>query len=108
VGVGITNLCNLVAFRQPEFRQRQSAVDFSVQSLVGMYELSFMQGVDHWDLVVATNPKIFDALSECLMVNFERQSATVRSIYFARFYSLLYSISRRRWVFYGRGNKNEI
>ena len=67
-----------------------------MKSLVGIYELSFVQGVDHCVLIMATNLNMFDALGECLMANFNRQRASVRSVYFARFYSLMYSISRRR------------
>jgi len=96
VGVGITNFCNLVTFRQPEFKMAQSAADFSVQILVGIYELSILQGFDNWDILIATNPKMFDTLCEHLIINFNRQIPTIRSAYFARFYSIIYSISRRR------------
>lgn len=98
LGVGITNRYNLVAFRQPHFKELQSNSDqqFNIQNLVTLHEYSMLAGIDNWDLIISTNPKLMDSLVQQLEFNFSNQpQASIRRAYFSRFYSLIYALSRR-------------
>lgn len=98
LGVGITNRCNLVAFRQPNFKEFQSNSDQQLitHNLVTLYEYSMVSGIDNWDLIISTNPKFMDLLVKQLELNFTNQpAASVKRAFFSRFYSLVYALSRR-------------
>lgn len=97
-GVGITNRYNLIAFRQPHFKELQSNSDqqFNIQNLVTLYEYSMLAGIDNWDLIISTNPKFMDSLVQQLELNFSTQpQASIKRAFFSRFYSLIYALSRR-------------
>ncbi len=98
IGVGITNRCNLVTFRQSHFKELQSNDNpqFNVHSLVTLYEYLMLAGNDNWDLIISTNPKFMDSLAKNLELNFFNQPhKSIKRAFFARFYSLLYALSRR-------------
>lgn len=95
VGVGITNQCSLVAFRQIDFKTSQSDSQ-PIQQLTNLYEYSLLSGSDLWDLIISTNPRFIDALIESLELNFSNQSnISIKKAYFSRFYSIIYALSRR-------------
>ena len=98
MGVGITNKCNLIAFRQPEFKSSQRFnASLNVQELINFYEFSLITGNDYWDIIISTCPSLIDTLVEILETNFiNQQSALIKKAFFTRFYSLIFALSRRR------------
>lgn len=97
IGIGITNNCTLVAFRQ--FYMNTTHIDFPLiklqKSLVNFYEFCMLAGYDYWDLLINTNPKMIDIIIDILEKRYVKQPQSLKKAYFSRFYSLIYSLSRR-------------
>ena len=83
IGVGITNNCTLVTFRQ-----------FSSN-----IEYCLLTGYDYWDLLINTTPKMIEMVINTLEKRYSNQSQqSVKKAYFSRIYSLIYSLSRRSTI----------
>ena len=98
IGIGITNNCTLVSFRQ--FHMNTTHIDFPLiklqKSLVNFYEFCMLAGYDYWDLLINTNPKMIDIIIDILEKRYVKQpQQSLKKAYFSRFYSLIYSLSRR-------------
>lgn len=101
IGIGITNNSSLVVFRQ--FHMNNSNIDFSLlkiqKCLINFYEYCMLSGYDYWDLLISTNPKMIDILIDNLEKRYLNQSQqSIKKAYFSRFYSLMYSLSRRSTI----------
>ena len=100
MAAGITNRCNLIAFRQPDFKslnaqQQPGTSPAFMQTLVNLYEYTIITGNDFWDLIISTSPKFITTLIEQLELNFMNQLYSTKKAYFTRFYALIFALTRR-------------
>jgi hypothetical protein len=95
IGVGITNFCRLVVFRQcAGLKESHANANSAISNMVNLYEYCMLSGVDCWDLVMNTNPKLVDSIIDQLEAKFNGQTHTMQRTYFSRHYGILYLLYR--------------